>query len=149
MINLVVTSLTGSLSNHEDDTKTTRRRQEHQKFAYLTTEKSSFSRFSHAFIFACLYISQLFSSFRRREMTCLAVSVNIWRQILSFLSPSLGRSPQFHSRRFSKHFFKLNDLIEEWLQKTRSHIFRWRSRCRRSRHGSSSLMFVPTTLQRM
>ena len=48
-----------------------RRQQERHKFAYLTMKNNSFARFARAvFIFD---ISQTFSFFLRREMTCFAV----------------------------------------------------------------------------
>ena len=56
----------GSLSNHDYDGN-----KERHKFAYLTMKDNSIARFARAvFIFD---ISQTFSFFLRREMTCFAV----------------------------------------------------------------------------
>ena len=63
---LAADEILGSLRNHDDDGN-----KNIHKFAYLIVKNKSFTRFARAvFIFD---ISQTFSFFLRREMTCFAV----------------------------------------------------------------------------
>ena len=68
------------LLNSTEFTQTRRRRQqERHKFAYLIVKNNSFARFARAvFIFD---ISQTFSFFLRREMTCVAVVWTTWAYV--------------------------------------------------------------------
>ena len=81
-----------------------RRQQERHKFAYLIVKNNSFARFARAvFIFD---ISQKFSFFLRREMTCFAVVWTTW----PYDDISLRRWFQFNSRIVGTHFARVFTL---------------------------------------
>ena len=87
-----------------------RRQREHHKFAYLIVKNNSFARFaSEVFIFD---ISQTFSFFLRREMTCFAVVWTTWPwwQMFNFVFLSVKRWFQFNSRIVRTHFASVMTL---------------------------------------
>ena len=120
-----------------------RRRQEKpHKFAYLTMKNSIFARFARAFFIFWHFEDVLVLSTTWNDLFCSCLDdVNIWWHMFHFVLLSQKRWFQFNSGIVRTHFasvMTLNncDIIEE----TRSYIFRWRSRCRRSRLCLSSLI---------
>ena len=77
------------INNREFTQPGRRRQQEGHKFAYLIVKNNSFARFARAFFI--FDISQMFSFFLQREMTCFAF---VWTTLpyddkCSILSPYL------------------------------------------------------------
>ena len=95
--------------------------------------------------FSFLNISQTFSFFPRREMTCFA---DVWTtradddKIMSnFICLPLKRWFQFNSRILRTYLASVMTLNNwEMFAETRSYIFRWGSRCRRRRLYLRSLI---------
>ena len=114
-----------------------RRQQKPLKFAYLTMKKSNFARFARAFFIFWHFEDVLVLSTTWNDMFCSCVDdVSIWWQMFTFVFLPLKRL-----FRFKKTFRKPNDLNNcKMIAETRSYIFRWSSRCRRSRVCLSSLV---------
>lgn len=93
-------------------------------------------------LFSCLYGSLSFSFSPRREMTCISVAWTTWAIGEKFLSFSSIFELLFNSRIVCTHFFFSQTAWIKWgiISRTRSHIFRCRSCCRRRRPRISSLL---------
>ena len=91
--------------------------------------------------FSSLDISQTFSFFLRREMTCCVDDLSIWWQMFNFVFLCPKRWFQFNSRIVRTHFSS-KMTFNNWklIAETQSYFFGWRSRFRRRRVCLSSLI---------
>ena len=126
----------GSLSNHDDDGN------ENLTNLHIWQWKNSvFARFARAFFIFWHFVDVLVLSTTWNDQFCRCVDdVSIWWQMFNFVFLCPKRWFQFNSRIVRTHFSDIMTL-NNWktIAETRSHIFRWRSRCCRLRVCLSSL----------
>ena len=138
----VIDLIWGSLSNRDDDGN------KNLSTLHIWQWKTVFLHALHGHI-SSFDISQTFSFFLRREMTCFAVVWTTWAyddkcSILSSLCPK--RWFQFNSKIVRTHFSSIMTLINlKMIAETRTYISRWRSRFRRRRVCFSSHFSVLRT----
>ena len=134
---LILNSLLGSLSNHDDDDNKnpTNLHNWQWKTVFLHALHVHFSFFWH-------FVDVLVLSTTSNDLFCSCVDdVSIWWQMFNFVFLCPMRWFQFNSRIVRTHFWSIMTL-NNWkmIAETRSHIFRWRSCFCRRRVCLSSLL---------
>ena len=106
-------------------------------------KNSTFARFARAIFIFCHFVDVLVLSTTWNDLFCSYVDdVSVWWQMSNFVFLCPKRWLQFNPRIVRTHFSSIMSL-NNWkmIAKTRSHIFRWRSRVRRRPVCLSSLFW--------